>query len=253
MHVSEQGLQFIRDREQLRLKAYWDVDGWAIGYGDRRNVTEGMVIDRAEAERRLASRIVEFEQGVRQLLTRQPSQLQFDAMVSLAYNIGLGWQGAKKRSGERDGFRQSTVLRAFNAGNDVAAGTAFGLWCKITVDGKRVDSLGLVQRRALEKAMFLSGVAVETAPPRPAEVASLEQSGTVQGAQVAGALTALGMAKSLVDQFQDTLMNVPWVGDLFKLVVAYSPKVALALGVGALGAVAYVIWRRIDDRSAGRV
>lgn len=263
MQTSNDGKDLIRSFEGLRLKAYWDVDGWAVGYGDHEGAHEGLVITRDEAERRLDRRVKQIESAVQLLLGRKPTQPQLDAMVSLAYNIGMGWYGVKKKPGERDGFRQSTVLRQFNAGNDVAAANAFTLWTKVTVNGKKVDDPALVRRRSIEKALFLKNVALTAAQqeapimdpvsPRPEAPAPLATTGTIQGAKVAAWVTALGIIKSLVDQFQDALMNIPWLGELFQLMVAYSPKIALALGLGALLAIGYVVVRRATDRAEGRV
>ena len=75
---------------------------------------------------------------VASLLTRKPDQGQFDAMVSLAYNIGVG------------NFRKSSVLRKFNAGDDAGAVAAFAMWNKAA--GKVMP--GLTRRRASESLMY---------------------------------------------------------------------------------------------------
>jgi lysozyme len=73
-------------------------------------------------------------------LTRQISPLQFSALVSFAYNVGL------------DGFRKSSVLKAVNAGDDDAVPRRLGLWVKAS--GQTLP--GLVRRRAAEAALFVS-------------------------------------------------------------------------------------------------
>jgi len=75
---------------------------------------------------------------VEKMLKRKPTQGQFDAMVSLAYNIGV------------DSFGGSSVLRNFNAGNDAAAVASFALWNKAA--GKVMP--GLVRRRASEALAY---------------------------------------------------------------------------------------------------
>jgi GH24 family phage-related lysozyme (muramidase) len=87
---------------------------------------------------------------VEKALKRKPTQAQFDAMTSLAYNIGLGWEGPTKPKGARAGFRQSSVLRCFNAGDDAGAVKAFAMWTK---GGGKVLP-GLVRRRAAEALMY---------------------------------------------------------------------------------------------------
>jgi lysozyme len=73
---------------------------------------------------------------------------RFDAMTSLAYNIGS------------NGFRSSTVIRQHRAGNYPAAADAFLLWDKDHVDGQLVVSPGLLRRRQLERGFYLSGIVV---------------------------------------------------------------------------------------------
>jgi lysozyme len=68
------------------------------------------------------------------------TQNQFDAMVSLAYNIGLG------------AFKNSTLLRQLNRGNFVGASQEFLRWNKS--NGKPL--LGLTRRREREKLLFES-------------------------------------------------------------------------------------------------
>ena len=67
------------------------------------------------------------------------TQNQFDAMVSLCYNIGAG------------NFRKSTVLREHRSANYSQAAKAFLMWNK--AGGKVLN--GLVARREAEKALYL--------------------------------------------------------------------------------------------------
>lgn len=92
LKTSEAGREMIKTYEGLRLTAYRDVGGrWTIGYGDTSGVYPGLQITRDEAETRLIRRLTyEFEPGVIYALsTTQTTQNQFDALVSLAYNIGV--------------------------------------------------------------------------------------------------------------------------------------------------------------------
>ena len=81
-------------------------------------------------------------------LKRPVTQNQFDALVSLTYNIGTG------------GFDQSSVLRLANAGSTSteAICAAFGLWNKVTnpQTGQKEVNKGLTVRRAREAALYLS-------------------------------------------------------------------------------------------------
>jgi lysozyme len=71
-------------------------------------------------------------------------QNQFDACVSLAFNIGAG------------GFASSTVCARLKAGDFAGAADAFLMWDKISVEGRLVPSKGLLARRNAERALFLS-------------------------------------------------------------------------------------------------
>ncbi|WP_423191178.1 lysozyme [Achromobacter xylosoxidans] len=131
--------------EGCRLEAYRDIVGiWTIGYGDTENVQPGMAITQEEAEKRLRNRLArDFEPSVRQCLTRVATQYQFDAMVSLAYNIGA------------IAFANSTLVRLFNAGDVQLAADQFPRWDK--AGGKSVK--GLRRRRAAERALYLGETA----------------------------------------------------------------------------------------------
>lgn len=95
------------------------------------------------AEALLAQDLVVFGKGVEKLLTASPMSNEFGAMVSLAFNIGLG------------AFAKSSVLRHFNDYHKLLAADAFLMWDKATVNGKRVVLPGLVRRRQAERLLFL--------------------------------------------------------------------------------------------------
>jgi lysozyme len=145
----------IERNEGLRLNAYQDSGGvWTIGYGDTGpDVVPGLVITREEASRRLSDRLArEFEPGVRKAIGAAPTtQAQFDSMVSLSYNIGVG------------AFARSSVVRRHIAGDYVEAANEFLAWNKA---GRPPRVLaGLVRRRTEERALYLSGPAVDTSLP----------------------------------------------------------------------------------------
>lgn len=146
MQISKSGIELIKRFEGLRLKAYQDSVGvWTIGYGwtqpvDGKKVGPGMQIDQATADQLLKCGVVQYEQGVNQLVKVKITQGQFDALVSFAYNLGL-------RS-----LSTSTLLEKLNDGDKQGAADQFGRW--VNAGGKRLD--GLVARRAAEREMFLS-------------------------------------------------------------------------------------------------
>ena len=97
MEVSFFGRNLIKRNEGLRLAAYQDSGGvWTIGFGDTGpDVVKGLRITLAEAGRRFARRLDRaFGAAVTKAIGDTPTtQEQFDAMVSLAYNIWAGFTG----------------------------------------------------------------------------------------------------------------------------------------------------------------
>ena len=145
MHTSAQGHALLHYFESCRLTAYPDpaTGGapWTIGWGDTGpGVVYGLTITQEQADARFAARLAdEFEPGVRAVLTAPPEQHHIDAMVCLAYNIGLG------------NFHKSSVVRCFNAGDVLGAASAFLMWDRAAGASMK----GLRRRRAAEKALFL--------------------------------------------------------------------------------------------------
>ena len=137
--VSTSGLELIKRSEGLRLQAYkCPADVPTIGYGSTGpHVRMGMTITVQEAEDLLTQDLARFEEGVAAIGGKM-TQGQFDALVSFAFNLGLG------------ALKGSTLLRKHLAGDYAGAAAAFGLW--VNAGGKRLN--GLVTRRAAEAALY---------------------------------------------------------------------------------------------------
>jgi len=120
---------------------------WTIGWGSTTDeqgkpIQPGTIWTRERADARFAKHLSQFEAGVREGLRGAPvTQGQFDAMVSLAYNIGVG------------AFQGSTLLRRHRAGDYAAAQAQFARWNRA---GGRVMK-GLTRRRAAEARMYGGG------------------------------------------------------------------------------------------------
>lgn len=142
--VSGNCLEVLKYFESCELDAYWDADGkvWTIGWGDTGpNVVKGLRITQQGADIRLENRLKnEFVPGVLRALVDPAAvkQEHLDAMVDLAYNIGV------------DAFRGSTLCRKYNAGDFDGAASEFKRWNR---SGGRV-LLGLKRRRAADEALF---------------------------------------------------------------------------------------------------
>ena len=150
MRLSTDGRMRLKRLEGFRAKAYQPVpnDRLTIGYGFTKGVRPGDTITPAEADARLVEELRPYEQAVWDGCTAVPSQNQFDAMVLLCFNIGTG------------GFARSSVLKAHNLGDALAAARAFALWNK----SSGVVYAGLVRRRAEESGLYLTPAAGHTAP-----------------------------------------------------------------------------------------
>lgn len=145
---SAAGIALMHRFEGCRLTAYADpgsADGhpWTIGWGSTGpGIAKGVTWTQAQADERFAADLAKFSAKVRDVLGgAATTQSQFDAMVSLAYNIGVG------------AFSKSTVLRKHKAGDYAGAEAAFGMWVKN--DGKVMQ--GLVNRRKAEADLYGSG------------------------------------------------------------------------------------------------
>lgn len=146
--VSKKGLDLIKQFEGLRLSAYPDPgtgsDPWTIGVGatiypDGRKVKKGDTITEAQAMEYLAHDVARFSDGVSSLLGSAPTtQGQFDAMTSLAFNVGL------------TNLKESTLLRLHKEGDYAGTTNQFSRWRFAA--GKELP--GLVKRRTAEAALY---------------------------------------------------------------------------------------------------
>jgi len=156
MKTSIKGLIEIAREEGLVPAPYLDSVGvWTFGIGhaatsglepDPSKMARGMPAD-LDAAIALSFKLFRdhlgvFERGVLRAITVPMTQAQFDACVSLCFNIGTGR------------FGKSSVARHMNAGNPSDAANSFLLWNKGRVNGKLVRIEGLANRRDREKRIF---------------------------------------------------------------------------------------------------
>ena len=147
MKASKNAMALIRHFEGCSLKAYPDPgskDGapWTIGYGHTgKDVVRGLVWTQAQADAALADDVARFAGEVEGLIKVSVTQSQFDALVSFAYNVGIG------------ALAGSTLLKLLNSGAFSGAAQQFGRWDK--QNGKPM--LGLSRRRLAERLLFETG------------------------------------------------------------------------------------------------
>jgi lysozyme len=150
MHISDTGIAFIKTWEGCRLEAYLDpVNVATIGYGciaypDGRPVRLGDKITQEQADALLTEECEKVAEAISALIRVRVGQNQWDALTSLAYNIGEG------------AFANSTLLRKLNASDEQGAAEQFLVWNKGTIDGVKVEIPGLTNRRHAEKWLFES-------------------------------------------------------------------------------------------------
>lgn len=144
--VDNKGLEFIMQEEGLILRPYNDAVGHAtIGVGHLLHYGPVTPSDRAkyasftrsDAMALLRKDLDRFEKAVRSVTKDSKvkiTQRRFNALVSLAFNIG------------EVGFKDSSVARFLKAGDKARAADAFLLWAKPSV---------LLGRRKRERALFL--------------------------------------------------------------------------------------------------
>ncbi len=148
MQTSAAGRKAITEREGNKLTAYKDSVGvWTVGVGHSSaagapKVVPGMKITAAQSDEILSRDLKLFEGAVNKVVKVPLNQNEFDALVSLAFNIGS------------KAFAGSTLVRKLNAGDRKGAAAEFAKWNK--ADGRTLA--GLTSRRKSEREQFLKPV-----------------------------------------------------------------------------------------------
>ena len=156
MRISPAGLQLIKSFEGFRETAVRLPDGrWTIGYGHVRTAREGLTITPKDADELLLYDLKPVENAVSNMIYAPLMQGQFDALVSLAFNISMGQ------------FRDSDIVRLLNSGDYLGAAAAFDLWRKARLHGRVIVVDALVRRRAAEKTLFLQHPSGPPSAPTP--------------------------------------------------------------------------------------
>ena len=147
MRVSDEGIKLIKHFEGVHNKPYICPAGyWTVGVGHLISrdaelpIEWDRVLSPGEIDDLLRKDLRRFELGVLRLLHPvQPSQSEFDALVSFSFNLGLGC------------FQRSTVRSAFIRGDKKRSGEVL---LKYRRAGGRILS-GLVRRRQAEHALLM--------------------------------------------------------------------------------------------------
>ena len=158
MKISKKTIEMLKHHEGVRLRPYrCPALLWTVGVGhvidpahigvkfeDRKTLPIPPGWDRSlsmdEVESILAKDLERFERGVERLCPNGLTQPRFDALVSFAFNVGLG------------NLQRSSIRMRHNRGDYEGAAEAFMMWTK--AGGKELP--GLVKRRKDERALYLS-------------------------------------------------------------------------------------------------
>lgn len=142
MKMSEKGIEFLIKEEGERLTSYLCPAGvWTIGVGHTgKDVKEGIVITKEKSRNLLKQDLKRFETCVDTNISYALKQHEFDALVSLAFNIGC------------EAFRLSTLrkkINSFSPNEEIIA--EFRKWRK---GGGKILPV-LVARREREIKLYL--------------------------------------------------------------------------------------------------
>lgn len=256
-----QGAKLVARSEGCELVAYLCPAGvWTIGWGETaaRSVKRGMRWTEDQADTRFNQQYNLYAEKVAELLVdgEQTAPNQLGAMVSLAYNIGLG------------AFGRSSVLKLHNAGEHASAARAFGLWNKATVNGKLVELPGLTTRRMAEGALYLRpepGQRHDRMPQAVAPESHLKASPIAQGnatnaavAGAGGALVALKEVAPMLEQgtgaataLRGAVEALQGAHDALAGVLGFSPLLFVFAGAAYLaGRSIYWRWRQRQEGRA---
>jgi lysozyme len=141
MKPSQNCIDLVKKFEGCKLTAYKCPAGVnTIGYGHTLGVKIGTIINQVEAERMLMNDLLNYATNVTRL-TKNVTQNQFDALVSFAYNCGVG------------ALTYSTLLKKVNANpKDADIKLQFAKWNKVN----GISMIGLTRRRIAEWQLYNS-------------------------------------------------------------------------------------------------
>jgi len=186
---------------------------WTIGWGcTGTGITSGTVWSRAKAESELRKIVDRHAALVEKTITVPLNQNQFDALVSLSYNLSLS--------------KAPTLIKRLNAGDYEGAAKAFELHTRVG----GVVLPGLVRRRKAERKLFES----KAKPPTPVE-ASRDLSIIKL---IRKAISGLGVTATIAMQFVGDVWT--WFKD--------NPS-TVAFGMLAIGAFTWAILKWIETSS----
>lgn len=146
MKLSQNGLEFLKQQEGVKLTAYQDSIGkWTIFVGlvqiNGKAVVEGQTITMQAGDAELQKQLEGYELTVSVHVKPKLTTNQFDSLVSFCFNLGT------------NNFINSTLLKKINVNpNDATIAQEFLKWDK--AGGKKIQ--GLTNRRIAESKLYFS-------------------------------------------------------------------------------------------------
>ncbi len=244
MAISKRALQFIKDHEGLRLKAYRCPTGyWTIGYGHTSDakypVKPGMTITKKVAEEMLLHDVAEAEAVIDKVIKVPLNGNQRGALAAITFNIGNA------------AFAGSSLVKAINKGKKNVT-WEFGLWVKGTVKGKKVTLPGLVRRRAEEAALFHTPEALgDKVPTQPKNIEptqdTVDARNNKKGVEEAEDPTSKGLYSLLAGGLMALVAPILEVYSMLQGLTADVPYLAPILSVLVLAAIGYAVYQYLKD------
>lgn len=146
MKLSEEGLNFLKQKEGIRNRVYNDGAGFlTVGVGHKlvsqelENYELGSFVPDCQIDEWLRTDVAFAENCVNNWVVVSLTQTGFDMLVSFVFNVGC------------EAFKKSTLLRKLNRGDIMEASEEFKRW----VFSNKRRMAGLVTRRAEESKKFL--------------------------------------------------------------------------------------------------
>jgi GH24 family phage-related lysozyme (muramidase) len=142
------GIPFTGELERFVPYPYWDVNGYAIGYGNHYYEdgspveAEDNPITKAEGDHLLAFTLNQVSSSVQSLLQVDVTDSMLAALTDLAYNWGVG------------NFQQSKLLGLINQGAD--QDRIIAQWQATATTSGGVSNSDLIRRRVLEAELAYS-------------------------------------------------------------------------------------------------
>lgn len=165
------------------------------------------------AAARLLSDLKPYEAAVENSVKVPLSDNQFGALVLFTYNAGIA------------GFKGSTLLKKLNAGDYNSVPSELAKWNKTTINGKKVTSSGLVNRRASEAGLWAAGSYVQS-------------SGTPALPQRAPLISGNALAAVTAVSSGGALQYIPHDGP-----IAYALAAVIVVALG------FLIWKYVIKRT----